>query len=314
MITISTLSKFFNSKKVLICGASGMTGRNLYEYLYKNGVNVIGTAYSRLAPEIIQADLTKFEDALRVTRDINYVFICCAKTYNAQTCLENPQSMVLPNIQMVSNLLEASLQNKVEKVLYISSATVYQPSFKVLSEEDLDLNKNPADIYMGVGWVKRYIEKLCEFYSGLGLKTVVIRPTNIYGKYDKCDEKFSHVVPALIQRALRKESTFVVKGNGLAVKDFIYVDDLIRDMLKVFMNYDKCDPINVCSEVETSIKDLAGAIVAIVGYCPKMEFINKGIDPVPYKRISRKKFDTLFGRDSYTPLITGLKQIIEWYS
>jgi GDP-L-fucose synthase len=313
MIITSTLFNFFKDKKVLVCGASGMTGHNLYDYLKANGINVSGTTHSKCIPEFIQCDFTKFDDALRVTKDIDYVFICCAKTYNAQTCMTNPQSMILPNIQMVSNILEASLRNKVKRALYISSATVYQPSFKVLSEEDLDWNENPAHIYMGVGWVKRYLEKLCEFYTSIGLPVSVIRPTNIYGKYDKSDEKFSHVVPALIQRALKKESIFKVYGNGLAVKDFIYVDDLVRDTIKLLMS-GYTQPVNICSEIDTTIKDLANTIVALMGYCPKIEFTSNTIDNVPYKRISRRKFDALFGRDSYTPLVCGLEETIKWFS
>jgi nucleoside-diphosphate-sugar epimerase len=306
------INNFFKNNKVLVCGASGMTGHNLYNYLKESGVDVGGTTFLKPIKEFITVDFTSIDNAISAIKNIDYVFICCAKTYNSQTCIDNPQSMILPNIQMVSNILEACLRNKVKRVLYISSATVYQPSFKILSEEDLDLNKNPSDIYMGIGWVKRYIEKLCEFYIKMGLEIIVVRPTNIYGRYDKNDEKINHVVPAFINRALKKEDVFNIKGNGLAVKDFIYVDDLVRDMLKIFTNYLGESTFNLCSCEETTILSLAEQIKSIVGNTSSVECTNT-LEKVPYKRISRTKFDSLYGKEKYLSLREGLERTIKWF-
>lgn len=318
MINHWELGNFYNGKKVLVCGASGMTGRNLFELFKNMNIDVYGTQLSKGFDDLETVDLTDKNrvDALISGIRPDFVFICAAKTYNMAVCKKDPQSMVLPNISMVGNTLESCLNNDVKRVLYISSATVYQPSYKVLAEEDLDLNQEPHDVYLGVGWMKRYAEKLCKFYSSIGLQTVVVRPTNIYGRYDKNDDSVSHVVPALIQRALRREDPFVVYGNGRSVKDFIYVMDFVEDLATVMALHSTPDPINICSGELISIRDVVRLIIKNTGLSLShdIKYTSTKHDAVPFRGISNQKFLALFGNKSYTKFETGLKETIQWFS
>ena len=311
----------YKGAKVLVAGASGMTGRNLLNYMRGLGANAIGTSFSKTIYDLIQIDFT---DAVATKEffdkfgPFDYVFICCAKTYNAFQCVTDPSSMIMPNINMASNILDNSLRTSCGKVLYISSATVYQPSNNILSEDELDWNKDPHDLYMGVGWAKRYIEKLCQFYSEHGLNTVVVRPTNIYGKYDKNDEKFSHVVPALINRALDKKDPYVIYGNMNAIKDFIYVDDFVRDISLVAYGYNSPDPINICSGSYITIEDLSRVILESVhrllpDYFPAIENDNDGFG-IAFRGVNKTKFESLFGKQKYTPIEKGIKEVVNWFS
>lgn len=315
---------FYEGKKVLVCGASGLSGRNLYELMLTYNAKVTGTYFSDQAHYQDGKEMfTKvdFTDALETSNffalhQFDYVFICCAKTYNAQTCRDNPQSMILPNIQMVSNILECSLRSGVKKVLYISSATVYQPSSVPLSEDALDLNQSPHALYMGIGWCKRYIEKLCEFYSTRGLATVVVRPTNIYGCYDKTDEKVCHVIPAFIMRALRLEDPYIVHSLGNGIKNFIHANDFVRDLARVMANCTRV--FNVCSNEEYSIAQVVHMIIAEVQkynqtYKPEIRF-EGAPDVISYLGVKRSKLDAVLGKESYIPLSKGLEDVIAWYS
>lgn len=319
---------FWQDKKVLIAGASGMTGHNLYDYLQQQLATVIGTCnssndyYSDGQPMFTPVDFTskvntdEFFSTIGAPPD--YVFICCAQTYNAQMCRDNPQLMILPNIQMVSNILENCLKRGVKKVLYISSATVYQPTDTPLGEEDLDLNKNPHDLYLGVGWAKRYMEKLCEFYASKGLKVVVVRPTNIYGRYDKTDEKKCHVVPALIMRALRKENPYVLKSQGNGVKNFIHVNDLVRDLSTAMEKQETPEAINLTSDEYHSIANVVDLILEVMkerdpSYQPEVR-LEGSPDAISFIGIKRTKFDTLSGGEKYKSLKEGLREVIDWYS
>lgn len=319
------LFEYYEGKRVLIAGASGMTGHNLLDMMEQLCCKeVVGTCLShqkideygkeRFVPvNFTNKEITKKFFEYYGTFD--YVFICCAKTYNAMKCKDDPTSMTLPNIEMASNILENCYRTGVKKVLFISSSTVYQPSFKCLSEEDLDLNKDPNSLYMGVGWAKRYIEQLCKFYSNLGLETIVVRPTNIYGRYDKLDEKLNHVIPALINRALDKQDPFIIYGNGMAVKDFIHAGDFARDLAKVMVLVPGYDVINLCSRSLYTIKELAQAIFHATGHHPsKVIFTSKQQDQVPCRAISRNKFDALCGDDTYKSLQEGIKDTVEWLS
>lgn len=322
-MTSLSLIRAFDGKRVLVAGASGMTGHNLYDLMQMFSANVVGTClnqndyYADKRPLFERVD---FSDELASETFFNshdtfdYVFICAAQSYNAIVCKNNPQELILPNLQIVSNILSNSLRTGVKKALYISSATVYQPSFNKLSEDDLDLNLEPHDIYMGIGWVKRYLEKLCLFYSQQGLMVNVVRPTNLYGRYDKTDEARCHVIPALVMRALRKEDPYKVYGNGRSIKNFIHVDDFIRDICKVAAYYNSPEPLNLCSDEEVSINDVVNMILDIVGHKPKIVHTTTNIDAVPYRNLDRSKFDALLGRESYTSIYTGLKNVISWYA
>lgn len=320
------LFSFYEGKRVLICGASGLTGHNLYDAMQVLGAKVTGTChknqefYADGKPMFEQADLTKYDDTDFVMSQAKpeYVFICCAQTYNAAVCRDNPQLLILPNITMVSNILEASLRHGVKKVLFVSSATVYQPHATPIAESALDLNIPPSKLYLGVGWAKRYCEQLCQFYASRGLACVVVRPTNIYGRYDKTDLEKCHVLPAFIMRGLRGDNPFIVKSLGNGIKNFIHVNDLIRDMAKVMMLHPSPDPINLTSDEYHSIGQVVDLVIKHLmardpSYKPFVRF-EGNFDAISYVGLNRNKLDSLYGKESYIPLSAGIKEVIEWYS
>ena len=331
MTSLDRLQKLvskFKGKRVLVCGASGMTGRNLYEFMIDLGADVKGTYYSRQSfhrsgMSMIDEPQGKFlwvdftsklqTDRLFHEFDFDYVFICCAKTYNAFVCVNDPTSMILPNVNMVGNILDACHRNKVGKVVYVSSATVYQDANYPIAESELDLNQNPHPLYMGVGWMKRYAEKLCEFYAQQGLNVAVVRPTNIYGAFDKVDEDVCHVIPALVMRALKHEPVFKVYGTGKPVKNFIHVDDFVRDLTVVAADARGGSVYNICSDEVVTVASLAHMIQEAVGNKAPVEFLDDH-DTFTYRALNRNLFDTTFGKQLYIPLTQGLKDVVEWYS
>lgn len=310
-MTIKATS-ILSSGKIAVIGASGFVGRNLYEHFVQLGYDVIGTQCRGKHGNLICCDLTNYEQTKAVLKDVDYVFMCAAKTYGAKACTETPEALVRESVVMNANLFHACYELKVKKLLYISSSVVYQEGFKPFSEEDLDLNQDPFKLYLGVGWVKRYAEKLCEFYAGLGLNVVVVRPTNIYGQYDKYEEDKSHVIPAIIRRVLMRKSPLVIWGSGNNIKDLIYIDDFIRDILLVFENYNSSKPINVCSGNLCSISTIVDTIRIVCGKAPVPIYDKTKPDSVPYKSLAKNKFDSLFGKQEYTSLIDGIKLTVEW--
>lgn len=304
----------FRGKRVLVCGASGMTGQNLYERLEDLEANVIGTYFEDKVDGLIQADFTNKESTEKIFNitKFDYVFICCAKTYNAFVCQNNQESMILPNIQMLSNILQNCKRTGVENVLFMSSSVVYQPSNERISEADIDFNSNPDYLYLGIGWVKRYCEKLCEFYSLSGININIVRPTNIYGKYDKTDEKICHVIPALVMRALNGCNPFLVYGNGKDMKDFIHVDDLVRDVLLIASNC-KNKTFNLCSGRLYTILDVVNIIFGILNIKPDIDIQDESAYS-KFRALSRDKFNIEFPGLKYKTLEEGLREVIQWYS
>lgn len=288
--------------RVLVAGSRGFIGRNLSEKL-RGSCNLLECGI----------DYTNIAEVEAVVRDLDCVYVCCAKSYNGFVAKNNPLSMVMPNLNMLSNILESSLKHNVKKVVYISSSTVYQSSKSTLKEEDLNLNINPYNCYMGVGWMKRYAEKLCELYNKLGLNVVVVRPTNIYGKYDKTDPNKCHVIPAFIMQALRLAYPFIIYGDGNAIKDVIHIDDFIRDLIAVAHLKNSADPINICSGHAYSLNGLASIICKKAGYEPIFEHFNTDVEQIPVRKISNKKFFDLAGEQTYLNFEEGLERTLPFY-
>ncbi|MDP2599829.1 MAG: NAD-dependent epimerase/dehydratase family protein [Deltaproteobacteria bacterium] len=305
-------------KKVLVAGGTGLVGANLALRLKDLGANVRATYFSRkpsfLPENFKKFDFTELDQCLEATKDMQYVFICAAQTFGAKIMKENPTALVLPNLRINSGLLEACRLNKVEKVVFISSSTVYQEAFFPIREDELDLNIPTYDLYLGVGGMKRYIEQLCRFYfKTYGMKIGIVRPTNIYGPYDKFDDDKSHVLPALIKRALKKENPYVVWGDGYTVRDFIYVDDFVDALMNVLQRYCVCDPINFSSGTSITIREAVGVILEACGHPVGPRYDERKPIAIPYRMLNTTKYNSIFGAKKQTSFAEGIQKTVAWY-
>ncbi|MDD5489581.1 MAG: NAD-dependent epimerase/dehydratase family protein [Candidatus Moranbacteria bacterium] len=305
-------------KKFLVAGGTGLVGANLTQRLKNLGADVLSSYFSK-PPSFLREiyknfDFTKFEDCLEAVKNRDYVVICAAQSFGAKMMKENPTVSILPNLKINAGLLEACRLNKVGKVVLLSSSTVYPEADYPISEDQLDLNASPYELYFGVGWLNRYIEQLAKFYAKTyGMKIGILRPTNIYGPFDKFDDEKSHVLPALIKRAFKKENPFIVWGDGSAVRDFIFVDDFIDDLLKILENYCVCDPVNVGSGEELSVKAAVGVILDVCGHKAVPRYDETKPTAIPYRMLNLKKFESLFGKQERTPFEEGIKKTVDWY-
>lgn len=305
-------------KNILVAGGTGLIGTGLVKRLKKEGANVRATHFSRpptFLPEVFERfDLTELDACVAATRGMDAVFICAAQTFGAKLMKERPTALVLPNLRINSGLLEACRINQVEKVVFISSSTVYQEAFWPIREDELDLNIPTYDLYLGVGGMKRYVEQLARFYHKVyGMKIAIVRPSNIYGPHDKFDDEKSHVLPALMKRALKREDPYVVWGDGFTVRDFLYVDDFVEDLLEILERYCVCDPINVASNVPITVREAVGTILKVCEHRVTPQYDETKPNAIPYRMMDTTKFDAVFGKKQRTPFEEGIRQTVDWY-
>ena len=165
-----------------------------------------------------------------------------------------------------TNLLKACLKNKVKKYFFSSSACVYNtdlqkdPDIKGLKEEDV----YPAMPEDGYGWEKLFSERMCRhFTEDFKLETRVARFHNIYGPFGTFDGGREKAPAALcrkvIEAKLNNKKTIDVWGDGNQTRSFLYIDDCIDAILKLFHSNFK-NPINIGSEEKVSINQLIDII------------------------------------------------------
>ena len=133
----------------------------------------------------------------------------------------------------------------------------------------------------------------------------------MYGPYDNFDTKNAMVIPSLIQKALAKNKTLEVLGDGKPIRDFIFSEDVAEAMIKIV--YKKINtPLNIGSGKGHSIKQLAEVIVENV---PKKKIIvwKKVKSQGDKIRILSMKKSRKYGLKSKTKLKDGIRKTINWY-
>ena len=310
---------FYQDKKVLVAGGSGLIGSHTIEELLHRGAQVRATIHSKEPVikddriEYIQCNLTQREDCARVVQDMDYVILCAANTSGAAVMAQNPIAHITANLLINSQILEAACLAGVSRLLFVSSTTVY-PAVTYPVKEEEGFTGEPHPSYFAVGWMKRYIEKLAEFYyQRYGMKIALIRPTNIYGPYDKFDFETSHVLPALMRRAVEKQNPFEVWGDGSAVRDFMYVSDLVEALLLTLENYAECQPLNIGSGQPVTIKESVELILRVTGNPATAIYDASKPTTIPFRVVDLTKAETVLGFKAKVSLEEGLKKTIDWY-
>jgi len=267
--------------------------------------------------EYVTCDLLKREDCTNIVEGMEYVFLCAANTSGAAGMQSSPLAYLTPNVIMNMHMLEAAYAAHVEKVLFISSSTIYRAAGDRPLKEAEAFDGDPYEKYFPVGWMNRFCEVLCRIYSEQlrdPIKTVVLRPTNIYGEYDDFEFATAHVLPALIRKVVERHSPIEVWGNGNDVRDLIYVDDFIDAVLLAMAKVSSYCPINIGLGRGYSVKQVLQMILEVDGYTDaKIEFDTSKPSMIPVRLVDTTKAETLLGFEAKTDLREGIGRTIQWF-
>jgi len=314
-------SNFYSGKRILVAGGSGFVGTHLTSHFTNLGAHVRSTFHSKEprqrigSVEYVSADLMNSEDCKRVTRDVDYVFMAAANSSGAAVMERTPLVHLTPNLIMNAQMLEASYENSVSRFCFISSNTVYPLTDFAVKESDA--NFEYFDKYFIVGWMKRFSEIMCEMYSNnikCPMETVTIRPGNLYGPFDKFNNAESKVIAALIRRAIEGEDPYTVWGDGLDIKDFLYIDDFIEGLLLAFEKAKDFDPINVASGKPVTIGEVIQVILRATGHTSaSVAYDETKPSMIPKRMIDISKIIDMAGWQPKTDLASGIAETVSWY-
>jgi len=316
----------WEGKNVLVTGGAGFIGSHLVEALLKLGSNVTITVIqnkdvnlflSHVSNKIrvIEGDLVKDESCKIATKNVDMVFHLAGLVrgvgYNASHPAELLTSNVLMNIQM----LEAARINDVSKYLFMSSACGYPLEAPVPLTEDYFFEGEPEPTNGTYGHAKRIGEIQAQAYKEeYGMNIAIARPFNAYGPRDNFNPIESHVIPALIKKSVERQKPFKIWGNGKATRAFIYVNDIVRGLLLLMEKYTVCDPLNLGTDEEISVRDLAFLILKLSGYSDaKVEFEADKPAGQPRRSASTKKAKEKIGFEASINLEKGILETINWY-
>lgn len=312
------------NKKVLVTGGAGFIGSHLVRRLLDLGSEVyVADNLSRGRRENLEpfldevhfylVDLTKLENCLQATEEVDSVFHLAASVGGIHYILKENVGGLTPSLLMNTNMLEAARINDVERFLFTSSACVYREKRSALNrfrEEDA----NPANPLTTYGWAKLMGEIQCETYHlDYGMKCSVVRIFNAYGENENLDPRWSHVIPSLIRKAiLYPQEEFSIFGDGEQERGFLYVQDCVEGLILGMEKTVDADPINLGSEEVVSINELAKKIINISGKIIETRYDLSGPQGTHKYCADTTKMKQALGWTPQTSLDEGLERTYQW--
>jgi GDP-L-fucose synthase len=315
-----TMADFYKGKKVAVTGGNGFIASHVIEALIERGANVRAVGL-RPKPdnfpfkvEYVQANLLQRNECERAFKGVDFVFHLAAIGWGFHENLKRQPQLITDNVLLNTTVLDVAYKLGVERYLYTSSSAVYPGHLQDLDEEaNWDNPPHAGELYFG--WAKRMGEIQAKaYYDHYGMPIAIVRPANPYGPRDNFDPQKSHVIPALIRRAVARENPFQVWGTGKAVRSFVHVRDVAQGMLLALEKAAVCEPINLASNETTTVADLVSLILELSGHTEaELVFDTSKPDGHPRKVPSVRRAAEKLGLSDYIPLRVGLKETIEWY-
>ena len=304
--------------KILLLGGAGFIGTNLAIQLAKDPANEITvadrdplffqqienlklpnvrTAVSDLSPD---ADY----DFLLAGQEIVYHLISTSMPTNSNRHI--PEELKA-NVLLSANLFEACVRQKTKKVVFISSGgTVYgKESACPLGEET---PTNPISSY---GVQKITIEKLLYLYNYMyDLDYRIIRLANPYGPYQRPNGVLG-AVTTFTWKAIRGEQ-IEVYGDGSVIRDFIYIDDAIRGILKIADGNASEHVFNLGSGQGTSIRQVLETVEEALGVRLNVKYTEARPVDVPVNYLDISRYESAFGPLHPIQLAEGIRKTAEF--
>jgi UDP-glucose 4-epimerase len=221
------------------------------------------------------------------------------------------------NFAINHNVIEEASKAGVERVHYSSTACIYPVPMQseynssyLLTEEDA-FKEGWANCDREYGWAKFMGEvELQAFHKQHGLKCSISRYMSAYGER----ENDTHVVTALIKKAVERRNPYVVWGSGEQDRAFTYVSDIIEGTLLATEKITDGTPINLGHAKRYKIRDVAFKILELTGYKPDtIIFDTTKPTGVLSRALGTSRARQLLGWEPKVSLEEGLKRTIDWY-
>lgn len=320
------IEEAFSGKNILITGGLGFIGSSLAIKLADAGADVsivdvmipdYGGNLFNIEPvkgrvKVNFSDITDAHSVNYLVRDRDYIFHCAGQVCHVMS-MTNPFPDIDFNIKGTAILLEACKKhNPKVKIIKMGTRGQYGPAVKLPVSEDAPTN--PKGIYEISNLTA---EKIIKVYNDIhGIKSVLLRLTNIYGPRAQMKHSRFGVANWFIRQAIDNE-TIKIFGDGKLLRDFLYIDDCVDAILMSAMTQDAAgEVLNVGIDKPTTFLELAQQIIKVAG-SGKWEFApfseeRKAQEPGNfYSDISKIK--RIVGWEPKTSLSEGLKETIDYY-
>ena len=297
--------------KIFVAGHRGMVGSAIVRELKRQGYeNILTRTHAEL-------DLTRQADVEKFFADEKpeYVFLAAAKVGGIGANSEFPADFMYVNMMIEMNVIHAAWQNGCRKLEFLGSSCIYPRLAPQPMPESCLLTSALEQTNEAYALAKISGLKYCEYLNRqYGTDYISVMPTNLYGANDNYHPKNSHVLPAMIRRfheaKVNKLPSVTCWGDGSALREFLFVDDLANLCVFLMNNYSGNETVNAGTGKEISIKALAELIAEIIGYDGEILWDTSKPNGTPRKLLDVSKA-TALGWTYKTELRDGIKLAYE---
>ena len=291
-----------------------MVGRNLLEHCSIGDFDV-------LAPRRSEMDLCDFSavQAYLQANKPDMVIHAAGKVGGIQANIREPVDFLMANLDMGRNIVWASRQAGIKRLINLGSSCMYPRSHSEPLKEEMVLKGELEPTNEGYALAKVVTARLCEYIMRedaiYQYKTLI--PCNIYGRYDKFDPVYSHLIPAIIHKVHQAKQSgqdlVEIWGDGTARREFMYAGDLSDAIVRAVRSFDTLpNYMNVGLGHDHAINDYYQAAAEVMGYAGGFEHdLGKPVGMA--RKLVSVELQTNWGWSARHELRDGIEKTYNYY-
>ncbi|MBQ7725016.1 MAG: GDP-L-fucose synthase [Lachnospiraceae bacterium] len=299
--------------KVFVAGHRGLVGSAIVRGLEEKGyTNIITRTHKELDLTDQAAVFAFFEK-----EKPEYVVLAAAHVGGINANQTYPADFIYINSIIQCNVIKASHDNKVKKLLFLGSSCIYPKMAPQPIKESYLLTGPLEETNEGYAIAKISGMEMCKFFKRqYGDDFISCMPTNLYGPNDNFDLENSHVLPAMIRKfheaKVSGKNEVELWGDGSPLREFLYVDDMADACIYLLENYSGEEHVNIGTGKEITIKALAEMVRDIVGFKGEIRWNTDMPNGTPRKLCDVTKLHDI-GWKEKVDLPEGIRLEYEWF-
>jgi UDP-glucose 4-epimerase len=309
--------------KILVTGGAGLIGSTTIDLLLRKHSpaqivildNLVRGSLANVERSLkdprlhfVEGDICDVDTVRRATEGMDAVIHFAALRITA--CAADTRRAMEVMCDGSFNVVEAAREAGVKKIVAASSASIYGAADVFPTRED----HHPYNNQTWYGASKVMLEGLLRSYRSMhGLPYVAMRYFNVYGPRMDLHGKYTEVLIRWMDRIAAGEPPLIL-GDGKQTMDFVYIDDVARANVLALLSDADDEVFNVASGTETSLNDLAAALLKVMGSHLQPEYgPERAVNPVPRRLADIRKAERLLGFKAQVGLEEGLVKLVDWW-
>ena len=302
------------NKKILVTGGAGFLGKQVIDQLKQAGANPDNILVTRSR----DYDLTKMDACQSAVAGQDVIVHLAAHVGGIGLNREKPAELFYDNLMMGTQLIHAAYEAGAEKFVCVGTICAYPKFTPVPFKEDDLWAGYPEETNAPYGIAKKALLVQLEAYrQQYGFDGIYLLPVNLYGPEDNFDPRSSHVIPALIHKVheaqMRGDKSLPVWGDGSPTREFLYSTDAARGIVMATQKYSDAAPVNLGTNSEISIKDLAELVCDVMGFEGELVWQTDQPNGQPRRCLNTDRAKQAFGFEAQVDFREGLKNTVKWY-